>query len=136
MSEENVEIVRDLYETVSRGDAAAVLALYDAEVEWDMTRGPLAGLTGWGVYRGHEGLRRFFRERYEAWEEIEDDCEELIDAGDQVISVTTTRGRGRGSGIEIEGTNASIWTIRDGKIARVVWFGRRDEALEAAGLSG
>ncbi len=68
-------------------------------------------------------------------EEIEDDCEELIDAGDQVISVTTTRGRGRRSGIEIEGTNASIWTIRDGKIVRVAWFGRRDEALEAAGLS-
>jgi uncharacterized protein len=100
-----------------------------------MSRGPLAGLTAWGIYRGHEGLRRFFRERYEAWEEIEDHCEELIDAGEQVISVTTTRGRGRSSGVEVEGANASIWTVRDGKIVRVVWFGRRDEALEAAGLS-
>ena len=135
MSEENVEIVRRLYDTVARRDAAAVLDLYDPEVEWDMTRGPLAGLTAWGVYRGHEGLQRFFRERYEAWDEIEDHCEELIDAGDRVISVTTTRGRGRSSGVEVEGTNASLWTIRDGKIVRVVWFGSRDEALEAAGLS-
>lgn len=100
-----------------------------------MSRGPLAGLTAWGVYRGHDGLRLFFRERQEAWEEIEDHLDELIDAGEQVISVTTTRGRGRSSGIEIEGTNASLWTIRDGKVVRVEWFGERAAALQASALS-
>ncbi len=135
MSAENVEIVRRLYQTVERGDTAAVFAFYDPEVEWDMTRGPLAGLTGWGVYRGHEGLRRFFRERHEAWEEITDECEELIDGGQAVISITTSRGRGRTSGIEVEGRNSSVWTIENGKIVRVVWFATRAEALTAAGLS-
>ncbi len=134
MSEETVAIVRRLYETVERGDTAAVLAFYDPEVEWDMTRGPLAGLTGWGVYRGHEGLRRFFRERHEAWEEIADECEELIDGGQAVISITTSRGRGRASGIEVEGRNSSVWTIADGKIVKVVWFSTQAEALKAVGL--
>jgi len=101
MSPANVEIVRRLYDTVAQRDPAAVLAFYDPEVEWDMTRGPLAGFTASAVYRGHEGLQRFFRERSEAWEEIEDHCDELIDAGEQVVSVTTTRGRGRSSGIEL-----------------------------------
>ena len=134
MSEENVEIVRRIYDAVAREDAPAVFDFYDPEVEWDMSRGPLAGLTAWGVYRGHDGLRQFFRERQEAWEEIEDHLDELIDAGEQVISVTTTRGRGRSSGIEVEGTNASLWTIRNGKILRVEWFGERAAALQASGL--
>jgi hypothetical protein len=30
--------------------------------------------------------------------------------------------------------HAGVWTLRDGKITRVVWFATREEALEAAGL--
>jgi ketosteroid isomerase-like protein len=28
-----------------------------------------------------------------------------------------------------------VWTIRDGKVCRVVWYPTRAEALEAVGLS-
>ena len=61
MSEENLEIVRQVYAAAARRDAATVLALYDPEVEWDNSVG-LGGTSGQGVYRGHEGLRQFFRE--------------------------------------------------------------------------
>jgi ketosteroid isomerase-like protein len=48
----------------------------------------------------------------------------------------TVRGRGRASGIEVEArSGAAVWTMREGKIVRVVWFPTRAEALEAAGLS-
>jgi ketosteroid isomerase-like protein len=61
------------------------------------------------------------------------DCEELIDAGeDQVISVLRVHGWGRLSGIEVEYHPAGIWTLRDGKVVRVVWFANREDALEAA----
>jgi ketosteroid isomerase-like protein len=137
MSKENVEVVRGVYDAVARSNSAAVLAFYDPEVEWDFTRGPLGRLSLMerGVYHGHQGLRSWVRERYEAWENIEDDLEELIEVGDHVISVVTTRGRGRASGAEVEMKGAGLWTIRDGKIARVVWFASVEEALEAAGLS-
>jgi ketosteroid isomerase-like protein len=70
------------------------------------------------------------------WESFEDDLQELIDAGDQVVSVVTSRGRGRASGVDVEWPgNAGVWTIRDGKVVQVVWFSTRDEALEAAGQS-
>jgi ketosteroid isomerase-like protein len=62
------------------------------------------------------------------------DCEELIDAGDQVISVLRAHGRGRLSGIEVEYHPAGIWTIRDGRVVRVVWFASREDALEAIPL--
>jgi ketosteroid isomerase-like protein len=134
MSEENVESVRRVYEAVGRRDTETVLGHYDPEVEWDFSRGPLAGLIGPGIYRGHEGLRRWFRDYYEAWETLEHNCDELIDAGEHVVAVAIDRGRGRASGVEVELHYAGVWTIRDGKIVRVVWFPTRDEALEAAGL--
>jgi ketosteroid isomerase-like protein len=136
MSQENVEIVRRVYDAAARGDTATVLALYDPEVEFDVARSPYRRVLGRDLYRGHEGLRVFFREYRDPWGNIEDDCEELIDAGEHVISVVTSRARGRASGAEVESTRqAGVWTIREGKIVRAVWFRTRAEALEAAGLS-
>jgi ketosteroid isomerase-like protein len=134
MSRENVEIVRRVYEAAARRDSATTLSLYDPEVEWDISRSPARELMGHRVYHGQEGLRSFFAEWQEAWENVTPDLEELIDAGEQVIAVETTRGRGRSSGAPVTLPHHSVWTIREGKIFRVVWFGTRAEALEAAGL--
>jgi ketosteroid isomerase-like protein len=96
-----VEVVRRVYEAAARRDPATVLALYDPEVELDPSRLQAVGLFD-RVYHGHDGLRSFFREWHEAWEGIEYDYDELIDAGERVISVVTRHGRGRASGAEVE----------------------------------
>ena len=88
------------------------------------------------MYRGHEVLRRFFRQWREVWDSDEYDYDELIDAGDAGVSVVTQRGRGHASGLEVARTLAGVWTIRDGRVVRAVWFPTREEALEAAGISG
>jgi ketosteroid isomerase-like protein len=136
MSQENVEVVRRVFDASAQRDADTVFSLFDPEAEWDNSRGPFKDLIGAGVYRGHEGLRRFWHEYYaEAWESVEDNLEELIDIGDSVVSVVNSRARGRASGVEVEWThNAGVWTIRDGKVVRVAWFTTREEALKAAGL--
>jgi ketosteroid isomerase-like protein len=136
MSQENVEIVRRVYDAVARRDAANVLALYDADVEVDGSRLPESAMTGLHLLRGHEGLRKVTHEWNEAWEYAEDHCEELIDAGgEHVISVVTRRGRGLASGAEVETRRGGVWTIRDGRVVRTVWFPSVEEALEAVGLS-
>ena len=133
MSQENVEIVRRVYEAVARGKAETVHALYDPEVQWDHSARKRG--SGHGLYRGHEGIRRWFRAWNEAWVESDFRLEELIEAGDDVVAVVSRRGRGRVSGVEVQSPGAVLWTIRDGKVARVVLFPTRDEALEAIGLS-
>lgn len=136
MSEENVEFVRRVYEAVGEGDTEGILAAYDPAVEFDFRKSPFRDFFKENVYLGHEGIRRFIRERYsDAWADIEDHLEELIDAGEHVISVVTSRGRGLASGVEVGRKHAGLWTIRAGKIVRVAWFGTRAEALEAAGMS-
>ena len=137
MSEQNVEVVQRLFDAVARRDSATVLALYDPEVEWDGSR------HRWGevmrresVFRGHEELREWSRAYHEMWEHLEDTVEELIDAGVSVVSIVTTRGRGKTSQVDVEWKeNSGVWTVRAGRITKVVWFPTRREALEAAGLS-
>jgi ketosteroid isomerase-like protein len=138
MSEENVEIVRRVYEAVARRDTESVLALYDPDVEVHFAKGTLLDRIGEaGTSRGHEGLRAFDRELRQAFDDFETNYEELIDAGERVVSVSRYRARGRRSGLEIDGPlQFGIWTIRDGKITRVEWFDSREEAMEAAGLPG
>ena len=132
MARKNVEIVRSIYEAAARRDAAAVFALYDPEVELDNSA---LEVVGWGgrVYRGHEGVRSFFREWHEAWEAVDYDFDDLIEApGEHVISVVTRRARGRASGAEGTLDLALLWTIRDERVVRVVWFSSREDALAAA----
>jgi ketosteroid isomerase-like protein len=132
MSQENVELVRQIFDAAARHDAETVFAHYDREIEWDSSRVSQGGLVGWGgVYRGHDSLRSWFRD----WGEglIKDEAKELIAAGDQVVSKATMRWRAHMTAIEVEGTLYAVWTIREGKVVRVVWFPTRKEALEAAG---
>jgi hypothetical protein len=131
MSQENVEVVRRVYEAAARRDSVAVLALYDREVELDASR--------WlpdrrEDYRGHEGVRKFFREWHDAWGSVEYDFDRLIDAGEHVVSVVTRHARGRASGAGVEWPLALVWTLREGKVVRVVWFTSVEEALEEVGL--
>jgi ketosteroid isomerase-like protein len=136
MSQENAEIVRQVFDAVARRDTDAVPALYDPDVELDTSQTELAALFGHSVYRGYEGLRSFNREWHEAFEDVEAECEELIEAGEHVVAVTRYRVRGRASGIEVSGlARGGIWAIRAGKVTRVRFFNTRDDALEAVGLS-
>jgi len=136
MSAQNVDLVRRIYDAGARRDTEAVLAAHDPEIEWDISRSPARSLiAGSQHYYGHDGLRAFFREWYEAWDNVSADCEELIDAGDAVVSVETTRARGRVSGAEVEIKHAAIWDVRDGKVTRVRWFGARADAMAAAGVA-
>lgn len=134
MSQENLEIVRQLYEAVGRRDAVAVLSAYGPNVEIDFSGGPLASLMADTIYRGHDGIRKMIRDRYKDFENLEDCCQELFDAGERVISLVVTRGRGRSSGVDSEIRRYGVWTFRNDKIARIEWLYSRQEALEAAGV--
>ena len=139
MSQENVEIVRGVIEAADRRDAEAASARYDPEIEWNVSElgmGEASGLLGLDrVVHGHDELRAWLREWVSAWDFVEYEHEELIDAGDHVVHFLRSRVRGRGSGIElIADPYAQVWTLRDRKITRVKVFRDRDRALEAVGL--
>src|SRR5512144_178457 len=87
MSEENVEIVRALYEAFARRDGESPFSVYAPDIEWDMSRSaiPLPGEEA--VYHGHEGVRRYARVWLEAWGFVDAPLERLVDAGDEVVAL-------------------------------------------------
>ena len=133
MSQENVEIVRRVFELgLNRDTARAALELYDTELVWDVSRLGVADF-GRGVYHGHEGLRDWFRQWYAAWENTRNELEDLIEVGGHVLSIHTQRGLGRESGIEVTIQQFAVWTLLDEKVIRVTWFKTLAEAMSAAG---
>jgi ketosteroid isomerase-like protein len=130
MSEENVEIVRRQLDAYVRGDSETALAAYDPEVEFDVSIRPEGR-----VYQGLEGLVEAIRTWSGTWEDYRVEIEEIIDAGDNVVVVDHQMGRGKGSGAPLDQQTFWVYTLREGKIVRLVWLPTREEALEAAGLS-
>jgi ketosteroid isomerase-like protein len=129
MSSENVEIVRRGTDAYRRGALEEASHWTHPEIVWDMSRLQVPDA---GVYRGFEGLLTFFNRWQESWESLELEPLEYIEAGDQVVTVIRQSGRGRLSGAEVEHRFAQLWTLRDGKIVRMVMYPDREAALEAA----
>jgi ketosteroid isomerase-like protein len=132
MSEENVEIVRRMYDAYTRGDTEATLAYFDPDVKWSEP----PDNPGARTWHGHEGIRRAVATWEGAWEDYRYELRELVDCGDdRVLLAAWQTGRGKGSGVEISEENFSVYTLREGKIVEQRMFRHRAEALEAAGLS-
>jgi ketosteroid isomerase-like protein len=132
MPQENVERLREGFESFLAGRRDFGTGLLDPEVEWDGTDIGIPDLEG--IYHGVDGVQRFWRTWLSSWETVLFEYE-LIDAGDQVVALIDQRMRGRSTGIEVAfGKYAQLFTLRDGLI--VHWKGYRiqADALEAAGL--
>ena len=134
MSQENVEVVRRAWEAAwVRKDNETALALYDPEVQIDLTAVPHVGQSR--VYFGLERLQEWLRDYLGSFGEMKVEIEEWIDAGERVIAMVHTYWRGRRSGVPVDKLEAHLWTVRDGLLLRLQIFATRAEALEAAGLS-
>lgn len=66
------------------------------------------------VYRGHEGVRRWFDSFYEVMDEVAVEPTSYEQIGpDRVLVEFTMRARGQSSGIEVDQEAKAIATIRD-----------------------
>jgi ketosteroid isomerase-like protein len=132
ISEQNVEVVRAIYEAWAQHGLEAGLRYLDPGVEWDLSRRAVDP----GVYRGHDGVRDYVRGIREAYAGMGSTVEDVVDAGDKVVALLVFHGEGRKSGATVQARIANVWTLRHGKVVRMQYFGDREEALAAAGLPG
>ena len=124
MPREDVEIVRGMFTAVDGEDWEAALGSFDPEVEWS----PMEG-----TFHGPEGVVGALVEWLEPWDEHQIEAEEFAEAGDRVLAVVHLTGRGEGSGMEIDQRFFQLYSVRNGKIVRMVEFVSRAEAVNAAG---
>ena len=131
MSEENVEVVRRSVEAFTAGDVERMLAYADPDGE--LHSAIIGGAEG-RVYRGHDGLRQWFADSMESFEELRTELTEFRDLGDRVVALGHIHARGRESGLELDTETGWVFTVRKGKFVRAEGFLSRTRALEAAGL--
>ncbi len=129
MSQENVAIFRRGYVAVNRGDIDGFLVTVHPDVEFTSLIAEAEGET----FRGHGGVRRWWKEVVLPLGGLHGEPEEVRDLGDTVLAriVGTYRPR------EVE-VRQTIWQVvryRDGMATWWEFFRTEDEALEAAGLS-
>ena len=130
MSQDNLDIVRRIYEVWGEEGSPVSSGLLDPEIEW--VNPPEAVEPG--TRRGIEEFATAARTVADTFEEVGVEIERLMDAGERVVVIATLRGRGRGSGADVERRQGYVWTIREGKAVRFEWFNDPAKAMEAAGL--
>jgi ketosteroid isomerase-like protein len=132
MAQENVEIVRSMYEAFNRGDVAGATESLHPEAElhqppeWPDSHS----------YYGRDEFARGFALWLREFDQPRFEPQEATEAGeDQVIMRVRVSGRGRISGIETTAELFHAWTMRDGKPHRCFVRNSRAAALEAVGLA-
>ena len=130
MSQENVEVVRSLFDAYNAGDMESFAALHDSGVIW-------AALEGWPEAEtivGREACMRQYRRGRESFEvDTVESTTDFIAAGDRVVVRIAWSATGQGPEMTIEWT--CVYTIRKGKIFIIEFFWDHAEALKAVGLS-
>jgi ketosteroid isomerase-like protein len=85
-------------------------------------------------FRGHEGVREFWRRWLHLWRSYKVKAEQFVDAGDHVIVDVRFRALGRASRTKLENRHSQVWTMKDGKVIRMRFFQDREEARAVAGV--
>jgi ketosteroid isomerase-like protein len=130
-SEDLEELARRGVETYNSRDVEAHLSLWDPECEWlpFLT----AGVEGESAYRGHDGIRQWFRDTDEMFSEVEWEVREVRDLGDdRGVILGTIRACGRASGAEVSSPIGQLFELRDGRILRGRAYASHEQALAAA----
>ena len=125
MSEENVALIRGLYEEWSKGTLVPGEEFYAPDALFE----PLAdGREAFDV----AGFHRFMQGFLEQWEGFRMEPQDILDFGDAVIVTERQRATGSRSGIEIDMTSYAVWSFRDGLISGCRWELDLDAAKQAA----
>jgi len=131
MSQENVEIVRRALDAFD-ADLTGMARFWDPEIDWRAIEGAPDDV---GLFKGHDAMRRYYRQWFETFDDFRIETEELIDAGEQVVAMVHAMGRMKGSDAQADMRLGVVFTVKDELIVRGREFASRDEALEAVRVS-
>jgi ketosteroid isomerase-like protein len=114
--ERNVQIVKDFFAAMGRGDTQGLLALTAEDIEWIIPgeNWPLAG-----THRGHAGLAELLRKASNSVETSFPAPPEFVAQGDRVLVV----GFAKGKIISTRRTFEDHWvfaiSVRDGRLTNI-----------------
>jgi ketosteroid isomerase-like protein len=123
----DIELVKAMFAAFAARDLETVLSLADPEVELTAVTGEHAGRTD--PYRGHDGLRAYFRDVAAVWEELRLTPREFRAAGDLILVTGKVSARSRSR--TVTGSTGWLWRVRDGRVVYVRVYASAADAIAA-----
>jgi ketosteroid isomerase-like protein len=123
----DIEVVKATFAAFAARDIEAVLALASPDIEFTAVTGEHAGRTE--PYRGHEGMRQYFRDLAAVWEELHLTPREFRASGEVILVTGKVSARSRSR--TVTGSTGWIWRVRDGKVTYVRVYASAADAVAA-----
>jgi len=108
----DIDRVKAMFAAFAARDLETVLALADPDIEFTAVTGEHAGRTD--PYRGHDGLRAYFRDVAEVWEELRLTPREFRAAGHLILVTGKVSARSRAR--TVSGSTGWVWRVHDSKV--------------------
>lgn len=117
MSQENMTVIRGMYESFSKGDVTSVLDQMHQHIEWREAENFI--YADRNPYRGPQAvLEGVFMRLASEWADFKVMPEEWLDAGNHIVVLGTYGGRHKESGREVRAQFAHIWGVTHGRVVR------------------
>ncbi|MEI9995626.1 MAG: nuclear transport factor 2 family protein [Rhizomicrobium sp.] len=111
-----LDVVQRFYTLLGSGDAAAALALLDADIEW--TEAPNTPYYA-GTMRGVDAVvAGLFQPLGRDFADFATTPHDFVSEGDRVVSFGTYAGTARQSGRKMSAPFVHVWTVVDGRLKR------------------
>jgi ketosteroid isomerase-like protein len=115
---EDIELIRRAYAAWNRGDVEGLVACYRSDAEVRPSLGDLAG----SVYRGHEGVRRWYADANGPWNRLLAEPKEIIEHGGVFVILVHATAHGHESGIDVDAHIVHVARIEGGLLASVAGY--------------
>ena len=122
-----MDVVREVFAAFAERDVDRVLAHSSPDVEFSAVTGEHAGRTD--PYRGHDGLRQYFRDLAEVWDELRIVPRDFRQDGDRIL--VTGRVSARSPARIVAGSTGWIWRVSDGLVVYARVYPSAAEATAA-----
>jgi ketosteroid isomerase-like protein len=126
MSQENVELVRRVYEEWARGDFTNTDD-FDPDIAFEMADWPHQ-TTAHGI----EDMWRTWRGTLSAFADFRSIPVEYVDYGRNVLVLNRIEGSGKESGAEVSADVASVLTVDGGKVVKIALYWDTETARKVA----
>ena len=115
-TQENVQIVKEFFAALGRGDKQGLLALSAENIEWIIPGEdwPLAG-----THRGHAGLAGLLQKASEMMETSYPKPPEYVAQGDQVLVIGSATGKIKATNKPFKDDWVFAITVRSSKVANI-----------------
>ena len=132
MSQENVDLIRGIYDGFAAGDVGAVLGAMSPDIVWNEAENfPYAdGNPYLGPQAVAEGV---FARCIGEWDGFGVNVEEILDAGDTIVALGRYSGSCKATGKAMNPQLAHVWRVADGK---AIGFQQYVDTLQVARATG